>query len=196
MIGAGMLVRSISYENSPVPKHLAWMLHAGDCLLMGTADTHAKIQRVTITLMFETGVLNAVFHLFLITRCDGCCHRPSHSPGRTSDAQGCLVHGRHRRRAVYRGYVCPQWEVPQHGWALGGRIWSGLRIFPWWGFWEIQRDPDFARSPFPYGEYFHWFQDPCSCHPRLHLELACIQWLFMEAWSCSACSCSMTHRRS
>lgn len=29
MIGAGMLVRSISYENSPVPKHLAWMLHAG-----------------------------------------------------------------------------------------------------------------------------------------------------------------------
>lgn len=30
MIGAGMLVRSISYENSPVPKHLAWMLHAGE----------------------------------------------------------------------------------------------------------------------------------------------------------------------
>lgn len=29
MIGAGMLVRSISYDNSPVPKHLAWMLHAG-----------------------------------------------------------------------------------------------------------------------------------------------------------------------
>ncbi|TWW81964.1 growth hormone-inducible transmembrane protein [Takifugu rubripes] len=29
MIGAGMLVRSISYENSPVPKHLAWMFHAG-----------------------------------------------------------------------------------------------------------------------------------------------------------------------
>lgn len=29
MIGAGMLVRSISYENSPVPKHLAWLLHAG-----------------------------------------------------------------------------------------------------------------------------------------------------------------------
>ncbi|XP_023663884.1 growth hormone-inducible transmembrane protein [Paramormyrops kingsleyae] len=29
MLGAGMLVRSISYENSPVPKHLAWMLHAG-----------------------------------------------------------------------------------------------------------------------------------------------------------------------
>lgn len=29
MIGAGMLVRSISYEHSPVPKHLAWMLHAG-----------------------------------------------------------------------------------------------------------------------------------------------------------------------
>lgn len=29
MIGAGMLVRSISYEQSPVAKHLAWMLHAG-----------------------------------------------------------------------------------------------------------------------------------------------------------------------
>uniref|UniRef100_A0A8D0DUV3 Growth hormone inducible transmembrane protein n=1 Tax=Salvator merianae TaxID=96440 RepID=A0A8D0DUV3_SALMN len=29
MIGAGMLVRSIDYEHSPVPKHLAWMLHAG-----------------------------------------------------------------------------------------------------------------------------------------------------------------------
>lgn len=29
MIGAGMLVRSVSYEHSPVPKHLAWMLHAG-----------------------------------------------------------------------------------------------------------------------------------------------------------------------
>ncbi|XP_051769632.1 growth hormone-inducible transmembrane protein [Ctenopharyngodon idella] len=29
MIGAGMLVRSISYENSPMPKHLAWALHAG-----------------------------------------------------------------------------------------------------------------------------------------------------------------------
>lgn len=24
-----MLVRSISFENSPVPKHVAWMLHAG-----------------------------------------------------------------------------------------------------------------------------------------------------------------------
>lgn len=31
MIGAGMLVRSISYEHSPVPKHLAWMFHAGLC---------------------------------------------------------------------------------------------------------------------------------------------------------------------
>ncbi|XP_028916079.1 growth hormone-inducible transmembrane protein [Ornithorhynchus anatinus] len=29
MIGAGMLVRSISYEQSPGPKHLAWMLHSG-----------------------------------------------------------------------------------------------------------------------------------------------------------------------
>ncbi|CAJ1080273.1 growth hormone-inducible transmembrane protein [Xyrichtys novacula] len=29
MIGAGMLVRSISYEHSPMPKHLAWMFHAG-----------------------------------------------------------------------------------------------------------------------------------------------------------------------
>nr|XP_056705756.1 growth hormone-inducible transmembrane protein [Euleptes europaea] len=29
MIGAGMLVRSIDYGQSPVPKHLAWMLHAG-----------------------------------------------------------------------------------------------------------------------------------------------------------------------
>ncbi|XP_056626739.1 growth hormone-inducible transmembrane protein [Triplophysa dalaica] len=29
MIGAGMLVRSISYEHSMVPKHLAWALHAG-----------------------------------------------------------------------------------------------------------------------------------------------------------------------
>uniref|UniRef100_A0A8C4YTY3 Growth hormone-inducible transmembrane protein n=1 Tax=Gadus morhua TaxID=8049 RepID=A0A8C4YTY3_GADMO len=27
MIGAGMLVRSISYEQSPMPKHLAWILH-------------------------------------------------------------------------------------------------------------------------------------------------------------------------
>lgn len=30
VIGAGMLVRSISYEHSPIPKHLAWMLHAGN----------------------------------------------------------------------------------------------------------------------------------------------------------------------
>ncbi|KAJ8406798.1 hypothetical protein AAFF_G00297140 [Aldrovandia affinis] len=29
MIGAGMLVRSISYEHSPIPKHLAWIFHAG-----------------------------------------------------------------------------------------------------------------------------------------------------------------------
>ncbi|KAG7265823.1 hypothetical protein CRUP_020091 [Coryphaenoides rupestris] len=29
MIGAGMLVRSISYEHSPMPKHLAWIFHAG-----------------------------------------------------------------------------------------------------------------------------------------------------------------------
>ncbi|XP_029465309.1 growth hormone-inducible transmembrane protein [Rhinatrema bivittatum] len=29
MIGAGMLVRSIPYDRSPIPKHLAWMLHAG-----------------------------------------------------------------------------------------------------------------------------------------------------------------------
>ncbi|MGH0119726.1 UNVERIFIED_CONTAM: hypothetical protein FKN15_058679 [Acipenser sinensis] len=29
MIGAGMLVRSISYDQSPGPKHLAWMLYAG-----------------------------------------------------------------------------------------------------------------------------------------------------------------------
>ncbi|KAJ6661639.1 hypothetical protein lerEdw1_013878, partial [Lerista edwardsae] len=29
MIGAGMLVRAIDYEYSPVPKHFAWMLHAG-----------------------------------------------------------------------------------------------------------------------------------------------------------------------
>ncbi|XP_030908948.1 growth hormone-inducible transmembrane protein [Melopsittacus undulatus] len=29
MIGAGMLVRSISYENSPAAKHLAWMMHSG-----------------------------------------------------------------------------------------------------------------------------------------------------------------------
>ncbi|XP_074089124.1 growth hormone-inducible transmembrane protein [Macrotis lagotis] len=33
MIGAGMLVRSISYEQSPGLKHLAWMLHSG---VMGT----------------------------------------------------------------------------------------------------------------------------------------------------------------
>lgn len=32
MIGAGMLVRSISYENSPAAKHLAWMMHSGMCL--------------------------------------------------------------------------------------------------------------------------------------------------------------------
>ncbi|CAN9509169.1 unnamed protein product [Ophioblennius macclurei] len=29
MIGTGILVRSISYEHSPIPKHLAWMLYAG-----------------------------------------------------------------------------------------------------------------------------------------------------------------------
>ncbi|NP_001017195.1 growth hormone-inducible transmembrane protein [Xenopus tropicalis] len=29
MIGAGMLVRSISYDQNPGAKHLAWMLHAG-----------------------------------------------------------------------------------------------------------------------------------------------------------------------
>ncbi|CAH2321325.1 growth hormone-inducible transmembrane [Pelobates cultripes] len=29
MIGAGMLLRSISYEQSPGSKHLAWLLHAG-----------------------------------------------------------------------------------------------------------------------------------------------------------------------
>lgn len=29
MIGAGMLVQSISYDQSPGPKHLAWMLHSG-----------------------------------------------------------------------------------------------------------------------------------------------------------------------
>ncbi|KAG9345962.1 hypothetical protein JZ751_007777 [Albula glossodonta] len=29
MIGAGIMVRSISYEHSPIPKHLAWMFHAG-----------------------------------------------------------------------------------------------------------------------------------------------------------------------
>lgn len=29
MIGAGMLVRSISYDQSPGAKHLAWMLHSG-----------------------------------------------------------------------------------------------------------------------------------------------------------------------
>ncbi|XP_072726533.1 growth hormone-inducible transmembrane protein [Ciconia boyciana] len=29
MIGAGMLVRSISYENNPGAKHLAWMMHSG-----------------------------------------------------------------------------------------------------------------------------------------------------------------------
>uniref|UniRef100_A0A8C2PM06 Growth hormone-inducible transmembrane protein n=1 Tax=Capra hircus TaxID=9925 RepID=A0A8C2PM06_CAPHI len=29
MIGAGMLVQSISYEQSPGPKHLAWLLHSG-----------------------------------------------------------------------------------------------------------------------------------------------------------------------
>ncbi|TKC41440.1 hypothetical protein EI555_016343, partial [Monodon monoceros] len=29
MIGAGMLVQSISYDQSPGPKHLAWLLHSG-----------------------------------------------------------------------------------------------------------------------------------------------------------------------
>nr|XP_033799684.1 growth hormone-inducible transmembrane protein [Geotrypetes seraphini]XP_033799685.1 growth hormone-inducible transmembrane protein [Geotrypetes seraphini] len=29
MIGAGILVRSIPYDQSPIPKHLAWILHAG-----------------------------------------------------------------------------------------------------------------------------------------------------------------------
>ncbi|NXY89779.1 GHITM protein, partial [Alcedo cyanopectus] len=29
MIGAGLLVRSISYDNSPVAKHVAWMMHSG-----------------------------------------------------------------------------------------------------------------------------------------------------------------------
>lgn len=36
MIGAGMLVRTISYELSPGSKHLAWMLHAG---VMGAVVT-------------------------------------------------------------------------------------------------------------------------------------------------------------
>ena len=34
MIGAGMLVQSISYDQSPGPKHLAWLLHSG---VMGAA---------------------------------------------------------------------------------------------------------------------------------------------------------------
>lgn len=29
MIGAGMLVQSIPYDQSPGPKHLAWLLHSG-----------------------------------------------------------------------------------------------------------------------------------------------------------------------
>ncbi|KAF3827686.1 hypothetical protein GH733_000921 [Mirounga leonina] len=29
MIGAGMMVRSIPYDQSPVPKHVAWLLHSG-----------------------------------------------------------------------------------------------------------------------------------------------------------------------
>lgn len=29
MVGAGMLVRSIPYDQSPGPKHLAWLLHSG-----------------------------------------------------------------------------------------------------------------------------------------------------------------------
>ncbi|NWS23336.1 GHITM protein, partial [Pachyramphus minor] len=29
MIGAGMLVRSISYQDSPIAKHAAWMMHSG-----------------------------------------------------------------------------------------------------------------------------------------------------------------------
>lgn len=29
MVGAGMLVRSIPYDQSPDPKHLAWLLHSG-----------------------------------------------------------------------------------------------------------------------------------------------------------------------
>lgn len=33
MIGTGMLVQSVPYENSPGPKHLAWLLHSG---VMGT----------------------------------------------------------------------------------------------------------------------------------------------------------------
>lgn len=58
MIGAGMLVRSISYEHSPMPKHLAWMLHAGlegniifDCFFSPSImiSSHLFIQIIKLT---------------------------------------------------------------------------------------------------------------------------------------------------
>lgn len=68
MIGAGMLVRSISYKNSPVPKHLAWVLHAGkiDVFVIEFPDWNSRhlckeLEKTTITLMFETRVVNVVF---------------------------------------------------------------------------------------------------------------------------------------
>uniref|UniRef100_A0A8C5RPT0 Growth hormone inducible transmembrane protein n=1 Tax=Laticauda laticaudata TaxID=8630 RepID=A0A8C5RPT0_LATLA len=41
MIGAGMLVRSIDYEESPFPKHVAWMLHAGILASLGPPLRHS-----------------------------------------------------------------------------------------------------------------------------------------------------------
>lgn len=74
-------------------------------------------------------VLNAVSFFFL--RCDGCCNCSPHSPGRTSDGEGCLVHSRHRGRSVHCGHVCSQWKVPQHGRAVGCRLRSDLCLLYW-----------------------------------------------------------------
>lgn len=54
MIGAGMLVRSIDYEQSPGPKHLAWMLHAGTwVLLMFLYNSFYSTKEITLTVTLK-----------------------------------------------------------------------------------------------------------------------------------------------
>lgn len=60
MIGAGMLVQSIPYDQSPGPKHLAWMLHSGMfCFkfLLNFLEyyLHSRYLFVLFCLVFETG---------------------------------------------------------------------------------------------------------------------------------------------
>ncbi|KAM9651285.1 growth hormone-inducible transmembrane protein isoform 2-T5 [Trichechus inunguis] len=48
MIGAGMLVQSIPYHQSPVPKHLAWLLHSGSVFLPPTTVAGATLYSVAV----------------------------------------------------------------------------------------------------------------------------------------------------